>query len=353
MKVCMIVPEKCVKGGIATVVNGYRKTDFGDDIEIIYVESYCDGSKVKKLKKALLGYAAYAKVLIFNKPQIVHIHSSFGPSFYRKMPFILMAHFFKIKIINHIHGADFDSFYIKASERRKKLVRKIYNLCDRIVVLSEEWKKNIEMIVDKQRITVVENYCIIPEESNRRKKRQILFLGEISERKGGYDLANIYQKIVEETGPIPLIIAGDGQMKEVKETFVRLGIEKEVSFPGWVRGRKKESLLEESEFFLFPTYNEGMPMAVLEAMAHEMAIVTTNVGGIPKLIEDGKEGFLCEPGDVKRMAEKMSILIKDEKVKQLCGKNAKEKAMFSYGLEKHLTKIQEIYKEESSAEVGV
>ena len=94
-------------------------------------------------------------------------------------------------------------------------------------------------------------------------------------------------------------------------------------------------------------------MAVLEAMAHEMAIVTTNVGGIPKLIEDGKEGFLCEPGDVKRMAEKMSILIKDETVKQLCGKNAKEKAMFSYGLEKHLTKIQEIYKEESGAEVGV
>ena len=61
---------------------------------------------------------------MFHKPDLVHIHSSFGPSFYRKMPFIYMASWRKIPIVNHIHGADFDEFYVNAPEEKKGKIKK-------------------------------------------------------------------------------------------------------------------------------------------------------------------------------------------------------------------------------------
>lgn len=341
MKICMIIPNEEVKGGIATVVNGYKKRGFQEKYRITYVESYCDGSKGKKIKKAVKSYLEYSKILCTDKPELIHIHSSFGGSFYRKLPFILLSRLFGVKIINHIHGAEFDKFYENAGAKKRQLVKKVYSLCDALIALSDEWKERLGTMIEEEKIYVIENYCEIPGQEGK-KKKQILFLGELSHRKGCYDLAQIYRKIIEETGRIPLIVAGDGEMEKVKATFQ--SFEKEdVTFPGWVRGEEKEKLLSESEYFLFPSYNEGMPMAVLEAMAHGMAIVTTNVGGIPKLIEDGKEGFLCDPGDVNELGKKMSLLIQDTVLREECKNSCKRKAIENYSINSHMARMEEVY----------
>lgn len=80
-RVCMIVPNRMVKGGIAAVVNGYRGSQLEKDYEITYVESYKDGSKFDKLLKGICGYFHFAYVLMFHKPDVVHIHSSFDLHF--------------------------------------------------------------------------------------------------------------------------------------------------------------------------------------------------------------------------------------------------------------------------------
>ena len=126
MKICMIVPNPAVRGGIASVTEGYRGSVLEQNHEINYVESYCDGSKWKKFLKAISGYCCFIKQLLHNRPDIVHIHSSFGPSFYRKLPFIYLSRWIGIPVVNHIHGAEFDTFYEKASTRKRKLVRKVY-----------------------------------------------------------------------------------------------------------------------------------------------------------------------------------------------------------------------------------
>ena len=283
MKICMVVPDRLVKGGIASVVNGYREHDFSGKCEVSYIESYRNGSKWEKLAKALKGYLLFFREMILNKPDIVHIHSSFGPSFYRKMPFIYMACFRGVPVINHIHGAEFETFYLKASDRKKRRIRKVYGKCTMLIALSEEWKRNLESVVSPEKITVIENYCKIPDLSGTEKKKQILFLGEIGKRKGCYDIPEIYGRVLEKGERLPLIMAGDGELAEVKKLFEDRDLLESVSFPGWVRGADKDKCLKESGLFLFPSYYEGMPMAVLEAMAYGMAIVTTRVGGIPHL----------------------------------------------------------------------
>lgn len=115
MHVCMIVPNEAVKGGIASVVNGYRGSALEKRYRITYIESYQNGSKWAKLKKALEGYLAFRRLLRRDRPDLVHVHSSFGPSFYRKMPFIYLSRLAAIPVVNHIHGAEFDRFYERAS----------------------------------------------------------------------------------------------------------------------------------------------------------------------------------------------------------------------------------------------
>ncbi len=343
MKICMVVPDRLVKGGIASVVNGYREHDFGGKCEVNYIESYRNGSKWEKLAKALKGYLLFFREMILNKPDIVHIHSSFGPSFYRKMPFIYMACFRGVPVINHIHGAEFETFYLKASDRKKRRIRKVYGKCTMLIALSEEWKRNLESVVSPEKITVIENYCKIPDLSGTEKKKQILFLGEIGKRKGCYDIPEIYGRVLEKGERLPLIMAGDGELAEVKKLFEDRDLLESVSFPGWVRGADKDKCLKESGIFLFPSYYEGMPMAVLEAMAYGMAIVTTRVGGIPHLLEDGVSGYLCEPGDIEGLSKRLLELSKDGDKRRKMGERARQKAIEEYSMESHIKKLMDLY----------
>ena len=338
-----MVPDRLVKGGIASVVNGYREHDFSGKCEVSYIESYRNGSKWEKLAKALKGYLLFFREMILNKPDIVHIHSSFGPSFYRKMPFIYMACFRGVPVINHIHGAEFETFYLKASDRKKRRIRKVYGKCTMLIALSEEWKRNLESVVSPEKITVIENYCKIPDLSGTEKKKQILFLGEIGKRKGCYDIPEIYGRVLEKGERLPLIMAGDGGLAEVKKLFEDRDLLESVSFPGWVRGADKDKCLKESGIFLFPSYYEGMPMAVLEAMAYGMAIVTTRVGGIPHLLEDGVSGYLCEPGDIEGLSKRLLELSKDGDKRRKMGERARQKAIADYSMESHIKKLMDLY----------
>lgn len=345
MRICMIVPNPEVKGGIASVVNGYRNSELEQEYEIHYVESYRNGSKWQKLAKALSGYCSFMCQLVFNRPDIAHIHSSFGPSFYRKMPFIYLSCLWNIPIINHIHGADFEEFYEKASAAKKNRISKVYGKCTRILVLSEEWKNRIERIVPSERIDILENYCTVPGEpyDSGRDMEQVLFLGEIGSRKGCYDIPDIWESVVRQVPSARLVMAGDGEVERLRAAFAERNVISSVSFPGWVRGEDKECLLRESAVFLFPSYHEGMPMAILEAMSYGMGIVTTSVGGIPKLIRNEENGYVRQPGDVEALAADVVRLLTDRDRCTAYGISARENVKENYSRERHLKRLGDIY----------
>lgn len=346
MKICMIVPNPSVKGGIASVVNGYRGSALEKTHTVRYVESYCDGNKMRKLLKALGGYCHFLKILFFDRPDIVHVHSSFGPSFYRKMPFIYVSGLWHIPVVNHIHGSEIGRFYEDASASKKRLVRRVYGKCSRLIVLSEEWKQKISKIVPSGRIDVLENYCVLPEEpyDSGRNRNQILYLGKLERDKGSFDMADILRNVIKECPQARLVMAGDGRMEQVKNAFAEKDLLPYVRFTGWVRGEEKEKLLRESAVFLFPSYHEAMPVSVLEAMGYGMGIVTTAVGGILRLIQDRENGCLETPGDSVRMAEDVAALLREEELCRRLGLRARETAAEKYSLEIHLRNLERIYR---------
>ena len=108
------------KGGITSVVNGYRNSQLTEDYDVRFIETYCDGSVIQKTSKALSAYLKFIYTALFWKPNLVHVHSSFGGSFYRKALIIEIASLSKIPVVNHVHGADFDESIEKNLRKRRK-----------------------------------------------------------------------------------------------------------------------------------------------------------------------------------------------------------------------------------------
>lgn len=352
-RVCMVVPNRMVKGGIAAVVNGYRGSQLEKDYEITYVESYKDGSKFDKLLKGICGYFHFAYVLMFHKPDLVHIHSSFGPSFYRKMPFIYMASWRKIPIVNHIHGADFDEFYVNAPEEKKAKIKKIYNKCNVLIALSEEWKERLRQIVPEDRIEIIENYSVLHEDAleeriQRECNNTVLFLGELGKRKGCYDIPVVIAQVKKSIPDVKFVLAGAGSEADedaIRKLITEKGVSDNVEFPGWVRGDTKDKLLREADVFFLPSYNEGMPMSVLDAMGYGLPVVSTNVGGIPKIVHDGENGYCCDPGNVNRFAKGITKILLDGKERKLFGEASWKIVKEGYSLEAHLNRIEQAYEQ--------
>lgn len=381
----MIVQQPDVKGGIAAVTSGYYGSELEEEFEIRYVESYCDGSKVKKLLKAIAGYMDYCKVLSEFKPDLVHIHSSFGASFYRMQPFLNLAVKKGIPVIDHCHGADFEEFYENASQAKKENIAKVFNKYTKVIVLSDEWKERFTKFLPAEKIEVIANYAPIRDlESvkasldHRYDNRQVVFLGELGKRKGGYDFGRIIKAFREKAGDVRFVFCGDGQqddkaaiLDEIKKNVPNALIDSymnagpvldicsdskadpskdeakrtEIYFTGWVRGAEKDKILDESSVFILPSYQEGLPMSILEAMGFGLPVISTAVGGIPKLGGEDSGCFICEPGDVDSMADAYAGIMSDiDTYKTLSLKNL-QKAKAGYGFDAHIGKLTDLYRE--------
>lgn len=348
-KVCMVVPSFSAKGGIATVVSGYKGSELEKQYNIKYIESYCDGNKVKKIFKAIEAYFLFIKEILFNRPDLVHIHSSFGGSFFRKLPFINIAYFMRIPIINHLHGADFEAFYVNASPRKKEIIESTYKKCAKVVVLSEEWKDKISLILPEKNVCIIENYSYINNRiiDRRRKKKNyntVLFLGFICHRKGCFDIPDIVKIVVESIPNVRFILAGDGDINAVKQ-LIDSSIKENITFPGWIRDNEKEKYLYEADVFFLPSYNEGMPMCILDAMGCGLPVVSTKVGGISKIVWQGINGFIHQPGDKEGMAKSIIEILTDENIRKNFGNESQKIAEQHFSLKKHIKQISNIYEQ--------
>jgi glycosyltransferase involved in cell wall biosynthesis len=347
----MIVPQANVKGGIAAVVSGYYGSRLEKDFDVTYVESYRDGSKWQKFTKAIRAYREFRRVLGTKRPDIVHVHSSFGPSFYRKLPIIAMSHRAGIPVVNHVHGSALEEFYLNAPGWKQQLVRKVYGWCDRVIVLSEDWKEKLSAIIPKERIRVVPNYAamhpeVLTEDMMRQRfaAHQVLFLGVITEGKGLYEMPEVIRRVLTRVPDARFVICGVGD-----DGYLAAHLSEEeyrhVTLPGWVRGEEKEANLRGSTVFWLPSHMEAMPMSALDAMGYGLPVVATNAGGIPNVVQDGMNGILTNVRDTEAMAAALVHFLTNEAAFRAAGEQSLRIVQEKFSLDAHIAGIEQVYGE--------
>ena len=346
MKVLIIGPSITrTKGGMATVINDMLESS-NADIQFKHVVSHVEGSAAEKISCNLKALGSFIKE---KDVQAVHIHVASGASFYRKSIFVQLSHRRGIPVILHVHGADFDSFYNNSSSVAKKYIRKIFSSCNLVLVLSDFWKDFFIKNITERNVAVLHNgvytHVFAACETIPEKLHNFLFLGRLGQRKGVYDLLHAIEDLVkkENLNDLHFLLAGDGEIEAVKKIVVDKGLENNVTLLGWVGEKEKIEYLKQADTMILPSYNEGLPMSILEAMAAGKIIISGRVGGIPDLVTEGVNGFLITPGDVESLKCHIRYVVMhpDEMVQM--AKNNKIKIAENYNLEKLNNRLLQFY----------
>lgn len=341
MNVLMIGPARNVKGGITTVVNSYFEAGLDKKVNLKYIETTNDKNIILKGFKMIKGYIEF--LLSIDKYDIVHIHTASRRSFWRKRLYINKCYKKKKKIIVHIHGGAFKNFYEESNNNRKKRIIETLNKANKIIVLSKEWKNFFGKIVDENKIEVIYNSVEVPEDFKKDfGKKRILFLGRFDEKKGIFDLLDVMTEIAKIDSDAKLYIGSNERKEKVNKIIKEYKLNNNVEYLGWVDEKLKKEVLKEATIFVLPSYYEGMPMSVLEAMAYKNIVISTNVGGIPEIIENGYNGFLIEPGDKKELFNKIEKIINSDKKNEMSD-NARATVNEMFNIDINICKLLDLY----------
>jgi glycosyltransferase involved in cell wall biosynthesis len=140
----------------------------------------------------------------------------------------------------------------------------------------------------------------------------LVFVGWVTQEKGVFEAIEVLYRLRRRHPFTTLTVVGSGRDLELFRARVhKRGLTDAVRLCGWLDRQKVQCILRDSDVFLFPSHSEGLPNAVLEAMAAGLPVVATRVGGVPDLICDGQNGFLVDVGDIDGMTTHISDLMQD------------------------------------------
>ena len=355
----MIGPGEGETGGITTLIKTLipflsREVDFLFMPHVPRRRPFKESGKIslQNIALALSQYARFLHSMSRFRPHIIHIHTSQGLGWLKDTFYILVGKTCRCRIVLHIHGGSFDRQYRKSALFSRAYSRKVIQLADVVISVSEAWRRRLEQIVSIDRLVTYQN-CIATDDFLPSVSRpaenglKALFLGHVGPAKGVYDLLEAMARLKASGRSVYLSIAGneerEGDMAGVRCRLEELNLRDSCQLLGLVAGAQKAQVLHESSLLVLPSYSEGLPMAVLEAMAAGLAIVATSVGGIPEVIRDGYNGFLVMPGDVDSLAEKLATLADNHQLCREMGRRSREIAVQELDVKSYVKRLTALY----------
>jgi glycosyltransferase involved in cell wall biosynthesis len=348
--IVFIAPGDGAQGGIATVVANYERTRFWVDHDChIFAATRSFDSKLIQLVDDLSRWIRFTVSLLIGKRyRVASIHTGQGASFYRKLAYVVICRLFKIPVVLHVHPARFVQFCNEGSAFRRLAVSLAARLTDQIVVLSESIRVDLARVVDGEKIAVLGNpvdidmYASCPR-TPRTARPRILFVGWIIPEKGVYDLVDAMPAVLEKFPDAVFTFAGNKEVERLKAMLAERGLQESSEVLGWVEGRTKLQLFRTSWLLVLPSYTEGLPNVILEAMASELPVVTTPVGGIPSVLSDEKTAIFVEPGNTRQISDAIIRLIQDQELSKSLARKAYWHACENYSVDAIERGLLQIY----------
>lgn len=351
-KVALVLgPDPSSKGGIASVVSVYLQSTLPQNFNLEYLATTTDGTRLTKLVRGFKTLCRVTRLLFSGRVSVLHVHSASYISFLRKAVFLGLARVARVPTVLHIHGAEFEKF---VDQKASSLVRAfvLYSMrnVDRIVALSGRWQDYFHLLAPNVKIVVIANPVRVPPKwrMGMEEHGRLLFLGRAEQRKGIFDLIDALCLVREKVPSAKLVICGDGDLELVRQAAQRAGVADSVEILGWIRGSDKETQLHRAQVFVLPSYDEGLPVSMLEAMAYGKAIAVSAVGGIPEAVSHLTHGVLLEPGQPSDMADHLVRLLENQELREKLGSAARARVEECFSEEAVIAQVSQLY-----AELGV
>lgn len=359
-QVLMVGTDMASKGGVSSVIRLYQEAGLFESVH--FMASYQDGSVGQKLRHYagfLLGYIT----ALITKPQLklVHVHTASYGSFMRKSLVILLARVFGKKVVIHMHGAGFAVFYQKMSAPLRWVTRQVLRCSDVLIALSSQWQDDLYKICQHPDIRVLYNPTVLKNpvfqhlpssavEGHNSDGGKVelelvnfLFMGRLGQRKGVYDIIESLRHVRAKN--IKINLYGDGEIEEINRQILAAGVSDKITVHGWIDGNRKDETFRQANVLLLPSYHEGLPISVLEALAYGLPVLATDVGGISEAVEDGVNGYLIAPGECETLADRMEQLAASPSLRLAMGQSGYQMATAKFELSVIMRKLEGLYAE--------
>jgi glycosyltransferase involved in cell wall biosynthesis len=294
---------------MAAVLRDIVASPLAERYRLDVIPTYRTPSPVARIAIFLGSLGALVRWCLGRGPRVVHVHTAMRGSIYRKGICVAVARALRRPVILHVHAGagDITAFSASIGPLRRAFVACTFALADRVISVSTAGAQEICRRFGVEGITVVPNAA--PRVSSsprsplvRADRLRMLYVGGFTNPvKGGTILVEAVPAIMASCPTAELDLAGPGEpppsVRRMLDGSPRL------HWLGWLEDRAKERALRATDIFLLPSISEGLPVALLEAMAYGLTIVATRAGGIPEVLTDDVDALLVPPGDAAALAE--------------------------------------------------
>ena len=314
--VLVVGPRAAARGGIGSVQYVLEQhTAALADLDL--VTTHRDGPAGPALRTMVVGTLDAARRMVTRRPDVVHMHVSQRTSVLRKGVLGLLARALGVPVVMHLHGSGFLDWFDGLPRPGRAIVRMLLRP-HRPVVLSETLRAPYaeRLGIPAERVLVLPNPVEWPpslEGQHADEAVPTVFLGRFGARKGIYDLVEACALLgPEQRRRLRLVAAGDGEVDEVRAAVAEAGVGDVIEVREWLDRAERDDLLRRAQVLVLPSSHEGLPMAVLEAMAYRVTPVVTPVGALPEVVRDGVNGVVVPVGDPAALARALTGLIDDD-----------------------------------------
>ena len=298
------------------------------------------------------------KIICKEKPDIIHTHTAkagtlgrmagilYNLNQPRRMPSATCA-----VLVHTFHGHVFHGYFGRIKTAFFICVERFLALfTDKIITVSENLKKELVekfKITPENKISVIELGFELDElfKLPPRENKEVINIGIVGRLvpvKNHKMLFKVAKRVKGKGLRVKIAVIGDGEMREELEKYViELGIEDKVEFRGWIKDLK--AIYEGLDIVVLTSLNEGTPVSLIEAMAAGRPVVTTNVGGVKDIVEDGKSGYLVESGNVEEFTKKLLELVRDPEKRRTFGQNGRNIVKNRFTKERLIKDTKELY----------
>ena len=355
-KILILGPSFGAVSGVSTHLRQLFGSDLCHDFHLVHFQVGSEGRNegwLGKLRRVLLSPIELGLTIALTRPDIVHLNTSMNPKgFWRDMVYLVVAHVLGSKIVFQVHGGVMPQTFCYGRQAFRLLLRKILMIPDAVVVLSNLAKQAYDAFVPLKRLAIIPNAIELEAYAGSEEKNfdveplRLVYIGRIAHDKGiqhAIEAVRILRKqyAVEK---ILFEIAGVGpDEKRFREMVKNLGIEDIVKFIGPVFGLEKIVFWQNAHVFIFPTFHEGLPYALLESLASGTPVITTQVGGIPDVVQENVHAIFIPPHHSLELAIAIKALMDDRAKLKKMSLNGKARARDDYGIEILARNFRQLY----------
>ncbi|GGL18855.1 glycosyltransferase family 4 protein [Caulobacter rhizosphaerae] len=315
-RVAIVIPEGLSgRGGIVRVtayLTRHIQAHIPDIETHVYRSRYSDNAVLKHLT-APFALAAFALQCGIGRIDVAHLNVAPRGSTLRKQLYQAVAKALGMRTVLHLHGSGYDEFYADLTVKHQAAVRAFFARADAVVALGDHWKRFMltELRLPLAKVVEIPNGVPAAPAVARAPNAvpAIAFLGEVGHRKGVDVLIDALAQLKADGLDFAVTIGGNGDLETARAHAERAGVLDRIDFPGWVDEAGADKVLRGADLLVLPSRAENQPVAILEAMARGLPVVSTRIGGIPQQVLDGETGLLVEPDDVAQLAQALATLI--------------------------------------------